>query len=144
MDGASQAVTWSVTGNNLVATTISSTGLLTVAADETASALTVTATSVFDNTKSGTATVSVGAGTGVKNQLAAAVTIYPNPFAEEVHLAGAEGCTLRVINVSGATVHIQKIASTDEIIRLENLPAGMYFFRLEKDGQTKTQQIIKY
>ena len=55
-----QTVTWAVTGNSASGTTISPTGLLSVAASETANAtLTVTATSTLDATKSGTATVSV-------------------------------------------------------------------------------------
>ena len=54
-----KSVTWSVTGNNSTGTTISTTGLLTVAADETAATLTVTATAAGDDTKSGTATVTV-------------------------------------------------------------------------------------
>jgi hypothetical protein len=55
-----QAVTWSVSGNNNSNTTIdSNTGLLTVVANETASSLTVTATSDYDDTKSGAAVVTV-------------------------------------------------------------------------------------
>ena len=54
-----QDVTWSVSGNSSIGTTISSTGVLTVGEDETAASLTVTATSAFDNTKYGTATVTV-------------------------------------------------------------------------------------
>jgi len=54
-----QTVDWSVEGNDDAATTISSTGLLTVAASETASTLTVKATSTVDHGKSGTATVTV-------------------------------------------------------------------------------------
>jgi hypothetical protein len=48
-----QTVTWTLTGAAKAGTTLSSGGLLTVAADETAAVLTVTATSVYDNTKSG-------------------------------------------------------------------------------------------
>jgi uncharacterized protein YjdB len=54
--GASEAVTWTV--NSTAGSTVVN-GLLTVAAGETATTLTVTATSVFDNTKKGTATVTV-------------------------------------------------------------------------------------
>lgn len=52
-NGASQTVTWSVDGtdSNVV------NGLLTVGANETATALTITATSTFDGTKKGTAAV---------------------------------------------------------------------------------------
>ena len=56
---ASKEVTWKVTGGT--DSTISSSGLLTVGAGETGSSLTVTATSVVDDTKSGTATITVPA-----------------------------------------------------------------------------------
>ena len=52
-------VTWSVTGNNSDDTKIDDVGKLTVAADETATSLTVTATSNQDSSKKGTATVTV-------------------------------------------------------------------------------------
>jgi fumarate reductase flavoprotein subunit len=53
-----QAVTWSVTGGGS-GTAISTAGLLTVAANETAATLTVTAASAADNTKKDTAAVTV-------------------------------------------------------------------------------------
>ncbi len=52
-------VTWSVEDKNSSGTTISDSGMLTVAADENAATLTVKATSNGDSTKSGTATVTV-------------------------------------------------------------------------------------
>lgn len=54
----SQAVTWSVTGGG-AGTSISSGGVLTVDSSESATSLTVIATSVLDNTKTGSATVTV-------------------------------------------------------------------------------------
>lgn len=55
-------VTWSVSGQEDTATSINSTtGVLTVAAGETSKTITVKATSTFDTTKSGTATVTVTA-----------------------------------------------------------------------------------
>ena len=53
------SVTWSVSGNEKSGTTISNTGLLTIAEDETASTLTVKATSNADSSKSGSAKVTV-------------------------------------------------------------------------------------
>ncbi|WP_207302900.1 S-layer homology domain-containing protein [Bacilliculturomica massiliensis] len=53
-----QTVSWTVTGGK-TGTDISNTGLLTVAADETAATLTVTAISAVDTTKSGSAAVTV-------------------------------------------------------------------------------------
>ena len=54
-------VTWTVSGNQSKSTSISSTtGELTVGSDEESTTLTVTATSNYDDTKFGTATVTVG------------------------------------------------------------------------------------
>jgi uncharacterized repeat protein (TIGR02543 family) len=53
-----QTVTWTVSGGG-EGTTINAEGVLTVAANETATSLTVTATSTVDTTKSGTATVTI-------------------------------------------------------------------------------------
>lgn len=53
---ASKDVIWTVTGT---ASSISPSGLLTIQPSETAATLTITATSVYDRTKTGTATVTV-------------------------------------------------------------------------------------
>lgn len=55
----SPAVTWSVVGAASAGTTVSADGLLSVAADESASSLTVVATSVVDPTKAGSAQVTL-------------------------------------------------------------------------------------
>jgi hypothetical protein len=54
-----QTVTWSVSGGGAGTSITPAGGILTVAADETASSLTVRATSAYDTTKSGTAAVTV-------------------------------------------------------------------------------------
>lgn len=54
-----RTVTWSVSGNNKTGTTIDAAGNLHVASDETATTLTVTATSNADSTKDGSATGTV-------------------------------------------------------------------------------------
>ena len=56
---ASTDVTWGLEGDYNSGTTISATGLLTVAADEIRETITVKAISVFDNTKTGTVAVQV-------------------------------------------------------------------------------------
>ena len=55
----SQAVFWSVSGNESPKTTINADGKLKISLEETAATLTVTATSKIDETKSATATVTV-------------------------------------------------------------------------------------
>ncbi|MDR3000666.1 MAG: cellulase family glycosylhydrolase [Fibromonadaceae bacterium] len=57
--GPDQDVTWSVAGKSSSGTNISTAGLLTVASNETADLITITATSVMDSTISGTAKVPI-------------------------------------------------------------------------------------
>lgn len=57
----SAACTWKVSGAEASGTGISNTGKLVVAGNETAASITVTCTSVFDDTKSDTVTVTVSA-----------------------------------------------------------------------------------
>jgi hypothetical protein len=103
-------------------------------------------------------TVNEGTGTVVPSKPSMVVTgvgeigivdvkIYPNPFPAAVHSTGAVEtrliASLRVTNAAGVVVHTQMISSPDETIRLGHLPAGMYFFTIEKDGQSKTIKAIK-
>lgn len=52
-------VVWTITGNVSASTTITPAGLLKIGTDETATTITVTATSVYDDTKTGTSTITV-------------------------------------------------------------------------------------
>jgi hypothetical protein len=94
-------------------------------------------------------TVTPGDGiTGVPELDAPDLKVYPNPFTDVLHLTGISAETwraasLQVINAAGVVVHTQKIVNPDETIRLEHLPAGVYFFRIEKDGKAKTVKVIK-
>jgi uncharacterized repeat protein (TIGR02543 family) len=81
--------------------------------------------------------------TGVSAQLQATVALYPNPFTSEVHLTGAAGCMLTVFTATGTMVHTQKVTSAQETISLEKLSAGVYFFRLEKDGKSAMKAGVK-
>ena len=58
---APKTVTWTLSGDSPVTSTIDSNGKITIAADEANTSITVTATSTFDTAKTGTATVTVQA-----------------------------------------------------------------------------------
>jgi len=124
---ASTSVTWSISGHNLTATGVSASGLLTIAAGETATTLTVRATSVFDNTKFGTATVTVESITNTETLPEA------NPLRAWIrngalHVTGLTvGELMSVYSASGALVY-QSITASEEA----NIPLraqGMYIVR---------------
>lgn len=78
-EGVRKAVTWSVEGATSAGTTISRSGLLSVAANEKASSLTIVATSVVDPTKSGSARVTLvrpGAAATVVKAKATPASVY--------------------------------------------------------------------
>jgi hypothetical protein len=43
----------------------------------------------------------------------------------------------------GVVVHTQKITNSVETLHLQHLSSGVYFLRLEKDGQIKTMKVVK-
>ena len=71
------------------------------------------------------------------------INLYPNPFDQEVVIAHAEDCWLQVFNLEGVQVFTQQLTQTREAVRFDELPSGIYFFRLEKDGQTVSFTAIK-
>lgn len=98
MNGAAQTVNWSVSGNKSGSTKISSTGLLTVAADETASVLTVKAESAVDQTKSGEAAVTITKAEKPEN---------PVPKKNSVHKAGKLNYKVTKSNAKSGTVEVK-------------------------------------
>ncbi len=86
-------------------------------------------------TRSASQDVTVQYPTGIDELKLENLKIFPNPFRNEVHIQGAEGCNLKVMNTSGAVVLSGKRINSDEIIQTGYLPEGVYLFRLEKDGK---------
>jgi hypothetical protein len=69
--------------------------------------------------------------------------IHPNPFVSEVTITGAANSVLEIVNALGAVVHTQPITNATEVIQLEQLSSGIYFFRVSRDGQSRTLQVVK-
>jgi autotransporter-associated beta strand protein len=142
VDGADQSVTWTVSGQSVAGTMISSAGYLTVDAGESATSLTVKAQSVFDPNKSGEATVTVDNISNNNNPVIPGLNVYPNPCAEYITIAGAANADLQIIDLSGKIRSMQKIHSDVETIKVGTLARGIYFFRLAKEGKTAVVKII--
>jgi formylglycine-generating enzyme required for sulfatase activity len=90
--GAAQTVNWSIVEAHATGTTITTAGILNVAADETATTLTIKAVSTADNTKSGVATVNIQ---GV-------VSVTVNPDSASVAPGETQNFTATVVVTGGA------------------------------------------
>jgi len=80
---------------------------------------------------------------GIDDILFANLQVHPNPFTHQVMVSGAANSTLEVVNVLGAVVYTHTITSDRETIELNQLSSGVYFFRVTKEGQSKTLQVIR-
>ena len=110
-----QGVMWSVSGNSSTNTSINSDGLLTIAEDETAEKITVTAMSIVDTAKSSSVTVdiyqikiistvssvTVTMATGETQKLQAVVTGSNNPNQKVTWTVGGNESVNTVINANG-------------------------------------------
>ena len=140
-DATNQNVIWS-TSNQSVASVVN--GIVTAESEGTA-VITVT---TEDNEHTATCTVKITEQiTGAEDHFLMNLNIFPNPFTGAVRFTGAVAThcntSLRVTNAAGVVVHTQQITGNDEIISLEYLPDGVYFFTVKQDEKTKTVKIIK-
>ncbi|NLO70575.1 MAG: T9SS type A sorting domain-containing protein [Porphyromonadaceae bacterium] len=81
--------------------------------------------------------------TGLSDANAYRVKLYPNPFEQEIIVESANDAWLQVFNASGVCVYSQKLTLERETVQLTNLPAGIYYFRIEKDGKSNAFVTIK-
>jgi autotransporter-associated beta strand protein len=143
-DGADESVTWSVSGANSAATQISSAGYLTIAASESASALTVRASSQFNSARYGQATVTLTPGVGVENIASSKVNLYPNPAANEVFIDCPEGRgTVSVVGLDGRFVLLQNLQSGRNSVDISGLTGGIYIVKIRVAAGEKTVKLIK-
>lgn len=71
------------------------------------------------------------------------LSVYPNPCADIVNVAGGKDGRLRVTDVSGATVIDRTIGSDKEAVDMGGLSAGVYFFVVERDGVAEVKKVVK-
>jgi hypothetical protein len=147
VNGADEAITWSVQGALSASTTIDAEGLLTVGADETATSLTVVAASVFDATKSGTAAVTLHVPPGTVAVSVRAIALPPLVIAGatprvEVAVSPARRPgsspkpTGEVTASFGGVSEVATLAGGRATLRLptSGLPTGLYRVSVEYPG----------
>ena len=83
--------------------------------------------------------------TDLENTVVSVLQVYPNPFVNEVNIetAGKAEISLQIFDVAGVLVYAQRINAANKTLQLGHLPAGVYFFRFEENGNTQTIRVIK-
>ena len=147
--GASLDITWSIAGHALTATNISATGLLTVAADETANTLTVTAISVFDNTKKGTTTVRIENVTGVETADTPLARVYPNPTDGTITIETrgfiplSDSYILTISDINGKILLRQTVSDQITQLDVSAYPSGVYLLTIDDGKRQSVMRVVK-
>ena len=87
-------------------------------------------------------------GTWYEGQETKEIKVMPNPFTNELTVAGLEfkaGDRLELINVLGEIVLTQTIFASRECCKLqtENLSPGVYFLQIATQAEKKTVKVVK-
>ncbi len=88
----------------------------------------------------------VGESTNIQVLKKSFFTIFPNPTTEQIIISGLEaGDDISVSNIAGKQL-LQLISnsSSESIINVSVLPAGIYFIGVTRNGISSTQKVIKY
>jgi len=81
--------------------------------------------------------------TGLEENFAPSLNVYPNPFTDALQISGAENCRVSIMDIAGSLVDTHKIKGNQETIDLGQLSSGVYLLNIEKDNQTKVIKVIK-
>ena len=148
--GASADVTWSVEGGSGT-TNISTSGELSVSVYEPATTLTVRAKSVFDPSKSGTATVTVTGTIGIDEAETAAFVVYPNPTSGKLRIDNYDTSTalgtglgidgIEICDFSGRM--LKQISNPGNEIDVSDLANGVYFIKIKTVEGVAIRKVVK-
>jgi len=83
--------------------------------------------------------------TGINEQMAREIMIYPNPATDAVTLQsnGNKGLTVELSTINGTLIYKSKIEGTLHQINLSNLSNGVYFVTVKSDNFYHTRKIMK-
>ena len=88
--------------------------------------------------------VSVTGATGIDENTAAAIDIFPNPARDYIQLGEINGqAQLNIYNQLGENVCQRTNVFSNETISISHLPAGIYFVKITTKEGVNTQKIIK-
>jgi len=79
---------------------------------------------------------------GIENELAANVSIYPNPASDIVNIATDGANTIKVTNLVGQIVEEVSVDNAIETINISNYNTGVYFVEITKANETTVVKLV--
>ncbi len=78
-------------------------------------------------------------------QFGEGVTVFPNPATDAIYIRTENGnwTSASLINAVGQTVSRTAIQKGDNVLSVQNLPAGIYYLQLSGSGGTHTEKVEK-
>lgn len=87
-------------------------------------------------------TVFVELVTNVNEKIFREVTISPNPTDGIFKIDNIKEVKVSIYNTLGKAFKIFDLQQNKNLVLINNLPEGVYFIRLEKNGQTETRKVV--
>ena len=70
--------------------------------------------------------------------------VYPNPAQDKLSIeCGSNISSLKVYSMTGAMVYSMEDCGTHTVIRLDDMPKGVYFIQLSSNGAVETMRFVK-
>jgi len=72
------------------------------------------------------------------------VSVYPNPFQDNLSVAGVGISEYKLMDLNGRIIQVGKIASNQEKLNLSGINSGSYLLQISGNGGIKTTPILKH
>lgn len=70
------------------------------------------------------------------------ITLYPNPAQDILYINNAEEADIQVFDILGKSILSKDRISMNEGIQVDHFPAGAYFLKISKNGNTTTKKFL--
>jgi transforming growth factor-beta-induced protein len=81
---------------------------------------------------------------GLDENQNANISVYPNPFQENISITGVGITEYKLMDLNGRIIQIGKISSNQEKLNLSGINTGSYLLQISGNGGIKTTPILKY
>jgi len=87
--------------------------------------------------------ITVNVTSGVNNNQASNITVYPNPVSTTFVINNAAGSQAKIYDVSGKMVYTAPVTTDNQTVDISNVSAGVYFLELQSSTSKSTVKLIK-